>query len=131
MKRSLLYISFALLIVLGVLHILGQTFYFYWDLRWYDNLAHFLGGLSMGFMCLWIWYASGLFGKNTPNKKQAFLVALIGGMVIGLGWEFFEFANGIANPIGSYALDTFNDLLSDFVGVVAAGIVGARTYFYE
>lgn len=117
--------------VLGVLHFLGQTFYFYWDLRWYDNLAHFLGGLSMGFMCLWIWYASGLFGKSAPNKKQAFLVALIAGMVIGLGWEFFEFANGVANPIGSYALDTFNDLISDFVGTVVAGIIGARTYFYE
>lgn len=131
MKRSLLFISFGILVLLGVMHYLGQTFYFYWDMRWYDSLAHFLGGLSMGFICLWLWYASGLFGKSTPNKKQAFIVSLIGGMLIGIGWEFFEFANGIAHPIGSYALDTFNDLLADFAGSAVAGMIGAKHTFYE
>jgi hypothetical protein len=85
----------------------------------------------MGFLSLWIWYSSGLFGKNAPNKKQAFLVSLISAMVIGLGWEFFEFAHGIANPIGSYALDTLHDLISDFGGAVIAGIIGAQKSFYE
>jgi hypothetical protein len=131
MKKSLLFVIFAILAFLGGLHYLGQTFYFYWDLRWYDNLAHFLGGLSMGFLCLWLWYRSGFFGMSVPNKKEAFLTAILGGMLIGLGWEFFEFAYGIANPIGSYALDTFNDLASDFIGASLAGIVGARQAFYE
>ena len=131
MKKSLLFISFFVLILLGVMHYVGEKLYLYWDMRWFDSLAHFLGGLSMGFICLWVWYVSGLFGKGTPNKKQAFLVSLIGGMLIGIGWEFFEFANGIAHPIGSYALDTFNDVLADFVGSATAGIIGAQKAFYE
>jgi hypothetical protein len=131
MKKSLLFISFGLLFVLGILHYIGSVFYLYWTMRWFDNVAHFLGGASMGFLFLWIWYDSGLFGRSTPSKKSVFIVSLLSAMIAGFGWEFFEFANGIANPIGSYALDTFNDLLMDFIGGAFAGIIGASRKFYE
>ena len=131
MKKSLLYTVFSFLIVLGILHYVGNTFYLYWDLRWYHSLAHFIGGASIGFLFLWIWYVSGLFGKEIPNKKQVFIACLLSGMIAGIGWELFEFANGIVHPIGNYALDTFNDLLADFCGAVFAGIIGSNKKFYE
>jgi hypothetical protein len=131
MKKSLLFLGFATLVVLGVLHFIAQTFYFYWDMRWFDSVVHGLGGLAIGFLFLWIWFSSGIFGKNTPSKKEAFVLSIVAGMIVGCGWEFFEFAHGIASPIGNYALDTFNDLWADFVGAGIAGIVGGRSMFYE
>lgn len=66
-----------------------------------------------------------------PTRREVFVAAVIFAMLAGVWWEFFEFANGIANPIGSYALDTFSDLLSDFVGAVVAGVWGMKKHFYE
>lgn len=91
---------------------------------------HFLGGLSVGLFSLWVWFVSGLFGKEVPTKKTAFVTALSCALLVGGWWEFFEYAHGIANPIGNYALDTFNDVCADIVGGVLAGIWGARGKFY-
>jgi hypothetical protein len=132
MKKSLLFVAFGILLILAGLHYAGSIFYLYWDMRWFDSLAHFLGGAGIGFLFLWIWYDSGLFGRSAPSKKAVFLTALISAMIVGIGWEFFEYVNGVANPIaGNYPLDTFNDLLADFYGAVFAGIIGANKKFYE
>jgi hypothetical protein len=131
MRKSLLYMGFGVLMLLGAFHVIAQTFYLYWDMRWFDSFVHFLGGLSMGLVFLWIWFASGVFSRSTPSKKEAFLTALIAGMVIGVGWEVFEYAHGIANPIGNYTLDTFHDLLADFLGAGLAGVIGRNHKLYE
>ena len=52
-------------------------------------------------------------------------------MIVGVGWEIFEYANHIANPIGSYQLDTTFDLVSDFVGALVAGRIGSAKHYYE
>lgn len=132
MKRGLLIIVFSLVILIGISHILGSLFFFYWDSFWFDEMMHFLGGLTMGFLFLWLWHVSGLFGRDTPSKKAAMLGALIFSLFISVGWEFFEFAHKIASPIGgNYPLDTFNDLLFDFLGATVAGFVGRIRKFYE
>lgn len=99
-------------------------------MRWFDSLMHFLGGLSAGLFSLWVWYVSGLLGREVPTRKQVFITTLIWVMIVGVGWEFFEYVNGIANPIGNYALDTFNDLVADFVGAVVAGLWAGSHKFY-
>lgn len=131
-KRGLLIILFTLVIAVGILHQAGSIFYFYWNSFWFDELMHFLGGLTMGVLFLWLWYVSGIFGFGTPSKKEAMVGALIFAMIVSFGWEFFEFAHKIATPIGgNYPLDTFNDLLFDFVGATAAGFLGRVRKFYE
>lgn len=131
MKKSLLFSSFFVLIMLFVLHLVGIKFYFYWDSRWFDNTAHFLGGLGVGLLSLWILFVSGIFGKHKPNKKQILFASIACGMIIGAGWEVFEFVNKIANPIGSYKIDTAWDLFADFVGALTAGFVGRNRKYYE
>lgn len=126
-KHSLLYRAFGVLIILGFLFIFASSF---WDMRWFDSLMHFLGGLSSGLFALWVWYSSGLFGKDSPTRKEVFITAVFWVMFVGIGWEFFEYVNGIANPIGNYALDTFNDVSADFIGAVVAGIWAGSAAFY-
>ena len=127
-KPSLLYTGFATLLALGFLYKIAAAF---WNVRWFDSLMHFLGGLSIGLISLWVWFVSGLFGREVPSRKQVFVAALVFAMLAGVWWEVFEFVNGIAHPIGNYPLDTFNDVLADFVGGVVAGLWGARRNFYE
>lgn len=92
---------------------------------------HYLGGLAMGFLFLWVWYASGLFGRSTPSKREAFAGAFISMLIIAAGWEFFEYAYDIANPMGSYAVDTFQDVMFGLLGASTAGVIGRVRRFYE
>ncbi|MDB5194576.1 MAG: seg [Parcubacteria group bacterium] len=127
-KSRLLFLSFLFFIILIAFYFVSAAF---WDMRWFDSSMHFLGGLSIGLFSLWVWFVSGLFGRNTPSKKEVFVAALVFSMLAGIWWEFFEFANGIARPIGSYPLDTFNDVLADFIGGIVAGVWGGLRSFYE
>jgi hypothetical protein len=126
-KNSLLYRAFAVLIVLAALFSVAGSF---WDIRWFDSLLHFLGGLSAGLFSLWVWYVSGLLGRDIPTRKQVFITALIWTIIVAVGWEFFEYVNGIAHPIGNYALDTFTDICADFIGAVVAGLWAGSRNFY-
>jgi hypothetical protein len=127
-NRRLLFVSFIVFIFLILMYKFEAAF---WNLRWFDSGMHFLGGLGIGLFSLWVWFVSGLFGNNAPSKKEAFAAAVFFAMLAGIWWEFFEFANDIAHPIGSYALDTFNDVLADFVGGIVAGFYGLRRNLYE
>lgn len=132
MNRKLLILTFISVIVVGVLHQVGSMFYLYWNIVWFDGLVHYIGALSVGFLFLWVWYVSGLFGRSTPSRKEVMLVALVSVMIIALGWEYFEYVYGIAVPAGvNYVLDTFHDILFDFLGAITVGLVGRVSSFYE
>jgi len=127
-SNRLLIASFVSAMVLIFLYQASPAF---WGVRWFDSLMHFIGGFTVAFIGLWAWFASGLFGRLVPSKKEAFVAAVVFALLAGIWWEFFEYAYGIARPIGSYPLDTFHDVLADFLGGIVAGIVGARKKLYE
>lgn len=115
----------------GFLHLVGSFYSFYWNSFWFDALMHFLGGLSMGLIFLWLWHVSGLFEKSLPTKREAMISALAFAMLVGIGWEIFEYAYGIAVMVGgNYPVDTFHDLFFDFVGGVGAGLIGQIKNLY-
>lgn len=123
-RYRLLLLAFALIFIMGLLHIVGSFFYWYWNSFWFDALMHLLGGASVALFGIWVWYVSGLFEVSIPTKRSAMIAALVFALGIGIAWEFFEFVYGIANPVGgNYPVDTFHDVAFDFVGGVAAGII--------
>jgi hypothetical protein len=131
MKNQLFRLAFAVVIIVGALHLLGTYYDFYWDSFWFDALMHFLGELAMGLLFLWLWYVSGLFEKSLPSKREAMVATVVFAMFVGFGWEVFEYAYGIAVPVGAnYPVDTFHDLVFDFVGGVAAGLAGQVKSLY-
>lgn len=53
------------------------------------------------------------------KPKALTIVSLV--LLIGLGWEAFEYIYGIANPTGgNYLTDTSSDVLADILGAVAS-----------
>jgi VanZ family protein len=131
MKNRLLFLAFGSIVLVGSLHFIASAFYYYWTVSWFDNLMHFLGGFSMGLLSLWIIYGSGIIKKIVPEKKQAIITSLICVMVIGVGWEIFEYANGLTQSTESYPLDIMHDLISDFIGAFIAGGLASKKSLYE
>jgi hypothetical protein len=131
MRNKLLWLSFVAIVTLGILHAIGSVFYLYWQSFWFDGLAHFLGGFSMGVFFLWGWFASGMFETSVPSKREAFLAAVLFALFVGISWEFFEYVYGIAVPAGvNYGIDTFHDVCFDFLGGIAAGFLGRIKSLY-
>lgn len=132
LNHRLLTVTFISIILVGVLHLVGSVYALYWDVDWFDTMVHFVGGLSMGFLFLWIWYVSGFVSKSTPTKRKAIVSALIFTIAIGLSWEIFEYVFDIANPTkGNYIGDTTLDLFADICGGLLAGFIGGSRKFYE
>ncbi len=47
-------------------------------------------------------------------------------MIVGVGWEIFEFVNGIAQSTEGYIPDTLTDLAMDAVGSLVAGFLASK-----
>jgi len=80
---------------------------------------HFLGGFSLGFFSLYIFYGSGLFGDKVSFSK-AILISFVFVMILGGIWEVFEYINGLILSTEKYSLDVAHDLLADALGAISA-----------
>lgn len=120
-RVRLLHILALLVCAIAVLHIAATIFYLYWEFWWYDMLLHFLGGMFIGLLVLWLRFFSGYI--STPaflSARHAFLFTLFWLVVIGIGWEAFERALGHTWSLEGYWLDTSIDVALDIIG----GVVG-------
>jgi hypothetical protein len=130
-NNTLLYISFGLIFILGVLHWAASMFYLYWTHAWFDNFMHFLGGLSLGLLALWVFYASGLFSVSVPSLSQALIASVATVMLIGIGWEVFEYVFDLTQATEElYYMDVIHDLVADALGAMTAAFVAQGERFY-
>lgn len=109
----------VLLGVVAAMQIGDVYFGVYKYIEWWDTVTHFLGGAWIGGMALW-------FLRSKVNfLSRAVPVALISfgaALVVGLGWELYEF--GVVKAIGipfpaDYIRDTITDLIADSAGGLA------------
>ena len=125
-KRSSFAILAALLYAILALHLLALYFYWYWMFWWYDILLHFLGGLWLGGTTLWfLQYVR----KEPIGRAAQYIIPTIAVLIIGLGWELFEFSLDTfiifrTNDI----IDTMSDLGMDVVGSLTASLIMIKNY---
>lgn len=104
----------------------AEFYYLYWIFRWFDIVTHFLGGVWVGIATVWFWHFSGYLNKmHMPDKRTVF-VALLGGLLIGLVWEMYEYVIWIWTGEGlplNYVADTRLDLVMDLLGSLAGFVV--------
>lgn len=113
----------ALAILLGVITAIqiGDVYFeIYRYIGWLDTATHFLGGAWTGGMALWfLRRTDGLLSR----AMFAILVAFGAALVVGLGWELYEFGVvkvfGLAFPT-DYVRDTITDLVADSAGGIGA-----------
>lgn len=110
--------ALGILISIGFLHnvggIIGNAYNEIW---WWDIMLHFLGGVWLAMSGFWFVYLSDKFNIKR-SVKNFFIATLVPVLVIGLGWEVFEYVNGITFvlPGERYEIDTIGDVFVDLAG---------------
>ncbi len=126
-SRLILTVALILAMLFLGLHFAGIAFYLYWMYWWYDVLMHFLAGIIGGLSAYWVLFCSGrLLSKHDISRKTSVLIVLACMMVVGVGWEVFEYMYDIAGSGEGYVLDTMNDLVLDGCGAALAVIMATR-----
>lgn len=131
-RERLLRTLAALVCVIAVFHIAATLFYLYWKFWWYDMLLHFLGGIFIALLVLWIRFFSGYFGvPPIPLQHKALRFALLATLCIGVGWEVFERALGHTWSVEGYWLDTSIDIALDVAGGLVGFLFFKRRYLHH
>lgn len=115
---------FVLLLLTGALYYLdaiAQVNFYYWTFWWYDIMMHFLGGFVVSGFGLWVYIR--LASPTRMSLRRALLLSIGIGMSIGIGWELFEYFNGMYADQPGIVADTTIDLLMDCFGSVISGLV--------
>ncbi|MDR3558393.1 MAG: hypothetical protein P4L61_02575 [Candidatus Pacebacteria bacterium] len=126
MKNRAYIPAIILLTIALLLHTLGDMFYIYTIVTWYDDPLHFISGLGLGFSFYWLLT---MFWKGSKGKDIWAIVALV--LVAATAWECFEaFFDMAGYPVGSvaYCVDTAKDIINGVLGSVAALIIIRETY---
>lgn len=106
---ALLAYSIVFLAVVNFIAIRGDMYYLFW---YFDMPMHFLGGLSAMYLICYVFYT-----KVQLYTKLPIFYLLLGVLVIGLGWEVFEyiFLNLYAGQPFSFS-DSLSDIFFDLAG---------------
>jgi len=114
-QNTLLHAAFAFLVVISALQFAALQFSLYYFYPWYDIMMHFLGGIFVALILLWLFFYSEYIERFEVSKRNIILIALLGTLVVGIGWEVFEYSIGNV-PEENYMLDTSIDLFMDLIG---------------
>lgn len=121
MQQRALMVLFILIWALTGAHLAAEYCHLYWVYRWLDVPMHFVGGVWVGLMSLFVYDSM----ATRRGHVHPLVIGFIGGLSIGLVWEFYEFVvwqfSGRGLP-GNYIEDTLLDVLMDVVGALSASV---------
>lgn len=118
--RKKLFIEIALLsILIAALHHFAELNSLYWSISWFDILMHFLGGLLMGYIALFIFFTSEKISFPADSRIVIFSVVIGFVLIVGLTWELWELFAGLSDVMNDLG-DTILDLIMDVVGGIVA-----------
>jgi hypothetical protein len=123
-REYLLELGFFALLT-AILHYFALVNFLYWNVDWFDILMHFLGGVTMAYLALFVFFTSNyipVFSKLRSNTWIVFFVVMAFVAVIGLGWELWEIFSGFSNILTD-RFDTILDLIMDMLGALAIFIL--------
>jgi len=128
-RQPVFYFLVILVTIIAGLHFLAFEYYWYWRIEWFDLLMHFMGGVLISVLSVWL-YAH--FWKKTDIKaiplRQIVTVALVFSLSIGIAWELFEF--GVdrqywLNDLHLKSLTALQESHADTLSDLAFDILGA------
>lgn len=115
---------FAAIATLTILQIIAQTYELYWIFPNLDRPMHFLGGVWLGLLVTWL---LARFRLVRHLATMGYVWAVLGlSLLLGLGWEGFEF--GLSHLVDSginlqpSPIDTMLDLVLDMLGAMVVAL---------
>lgn len=118
-QHKLLFSILVLSAVIAITHVAAIEFSIYWTLVWFDLVVHFLGGILIGLIGIWLLR----FWHVRLSPRQVFVGVLGTVLVVGGLWEVFEWLAGNLMHAKNPVLDTTLDLLMDVLGGAAAYVL--------
>ncbi|MCC7004314.1 hypothetical protein IT397_00110 [Candidatus Nomurabacteria bacterium] len=103
-------------VLVAVFHIIGINFNIYYILSWYDIFMHIFGGLTISF--IFCFFYLNYYKKEPVDDEKIFILAVACVLIVGIGWEIFEFGTGLTGTTLYDAVDTAKDFLDDFLGAI-------------
>lgn len=88
---------------------------------------HLVGGLWVGLTALVIYFFTSFVLEKKHSTNAVFLISLCSALVIGIGWEAFEW--GVDQVTGLKhvdLIDTLSDIMNDAIGAVVAAVIFLR-----
>jgi len=122
LRMRLATLSLCIIALMLLLHTAANMFYWYVSISWYDMMMHTVGGMFLAV------FTAALFARHILilSRFETFVILLLAVVIVGLGWEFFEYAVQYLIK-GSARLADVPDSVSDIVCDMIGGLVG--TYF--
>jgi len=124
-----LILASLLLILLAGLNILASRYFWYWQWWWFDLLMHSTGGLAIGLVVNALTWRNG----EAVAWWKPLVLAATSALIIGLGWELFEFTLDrsarlavVVKSMKTLQLgwyDTVTDLLLGVIGSIVGGLL--------
>lgn len=109
--------------IVFLLNSAGSFFSWYTLLPWYDNMMHFLGGVWLSLVAVWILY------PRVEQKRVGIISVLLFVFVGALLWEGLEyFVQAITKAPDSLAtpLDSISDVIFGLLGGLLAGLYTSK-----
>lgn len=115
-SNQLLKQAFILLLIIAVLDVLSEIFYFHLTIWWYDIILHFLSGVCVSIGGVSFYFS--LFKNNVPSRAKIIFTGLALAIFVGVLWEIFELHFGLTFLSDGivYIRDTASDLIMDLSG---------------
>ena len=124
-KKPLLISIFAFGILVGVLHGFAVAKSLYWVYDWFDIMMHFLGGLFVALVGIYLYerFQKESFFTSPPSIILFNIIIFV--FIAGLLWETSELLLGVTyTDKEMYGSDTKLDFVMNTVGAIAG-------YFYS
>jgi len=110
----------TLAVLVGAGHLLFERYSFYYLIPKLDMLMHLLGGILIGLIVLKVFFTGKRAKIAHDHKVSTALLVLIGVMIVGVGWEVFEYGVGLTPFYKVATQDTFSDLFFDAAGALVS-----------
>lgn len=109
-RKKLLIRITSLVFFIFILNFLAMKFHWYFSIWYFDMPMHILGSFWLGLSFIWFFQIKDLSFLNIFK-------IILGVLLIGLFWEFFEISvDKVITEKSLNVLDSFSDLSFDLVG---------------
>ncbi len=119
-RQNLFHALAWVILVLFAIHIVAVGYDLYWRVLWLDHVTHFLGGVFIALLLLWLCFFSSYLKYSLPSRFKLFLLLVGGTLLVGIAWEIFEYSVGLTWSPKGYWSDTLYDLVFDTIGGLVA-----------
>ena len=117
--------------LVALLHRYALEHFLYWHIWWFDLVMHFLGGLFIALIGLWLVRRFDLY-KQVGTDNLLLLDVVLFVFIISAFWESFEFMFEITILDGvQYGIDTAIDFLMSTIGAVFAFYITHISPFFK